>query len=60
MADLDAIEKAENQKLSSKNIKTRLWFAKLHKQWITEDWKQVIWSDETRIDRFYSDSRSWR
>ena len=44
--------------LSQKNIKARLEFANIYKDWIVEDWKQVIQSDEIKINRFGSDGRS--
>ena len=33
-----------------------------HKNWTTEDWKSIIWSDETRVNRFGSDGDlyGWR
>ena len=58
-AGLEAAEKEEKPKLSAKNIKARLEFAKRHQHWTVEDWKRVIWSDETKINRFCSDGRSW-
>lgn len=58
-AGLGAVEKEAKPKLSPKNIKARLEFAKRHKHWTVEDWKCVIWSDETKINRFCSDGRSW-
>src|SRR5262249_3442680 len=51
-AGLKAAEKVKKPKLSPKNIKARLEFAKRHKDWTVEDWKHVVWSDETKINRF--------
>ena len=34
-------------------------FAIQHKDWTIEDWKKVIWSDETKINRLGSDGRKW-
>ena len=34
-------------------------FAIAHRYWTVEDWKRVIWSDETKINRFGSDGRHW-
>ena len=31
----------------------------MYVDWTVEDWKQVIWSDETKINRFGSDGRKW-
>jgi transposase len=58
-AGLEAIEKEAKPMLSPKNIKARLAFAKYHQNWTIDDWKRVIWSDETKINRFGSDGRSW-
>jgi transposase len=52
-------EKKEKPQLSSKNIKSRFEFAKSHKDWTLDDWKRVIFSDETKINRFNSDGRTW-
>ncbi|KAG0847630.1 hypothetical protein G6F17_012358 [Rhizopus arrhizus] len=30
-----------------------------HKDWTVDDWKRVVWSDETKINRFNSDRRTW-
>src|SRR5215470_6254457 len=56
---LGSIEKKPKPMLSAKNIKARLDFANLHRDWTVEDWKHVIWSDETKINRFCSDGRAW-
>src|SRR5262249_41918510 len=56
---MNAAEKEEKPRLSPKNIRDRLKFAKSHKDWTVGDWKQVVWSDETKINRFCSDGRSW-
>lgn len=58
-AGLGAIEKESKPMLSSKNIKARLQFAKRHQDWTINDWKRIIWSDETKINRFGSDGRLW-
>jgi transposase len=58
-AGMGAAEKKEKPKLSIRNIKARLDFARRHKHWTIADWKRVIWSDETKINRFCSDGRAW-
>lgn len=59
---LKATDKVKKPALSKKNVRERLAFAKSHKDWTVEDWKTVIFSDETKINRFNSDGRSytWR
>jgi transposase len=58
-AGMGAAEKESKPLLSAKNVKARLDFARRHKDWTVEDWKRVVWSDETKINRFCSDGRSW-
>lgn len=52
-------EKKKKPLLSQKNIKERLQFAKSHQDWTEDDWNRVIFSDETKINRFNSDGRTW-
>lgn len=35
----------------------RLKFARNHENWTVEDWKRVLWSDETKINRIGSDGK---
>ena len=43
--------------LTIKHKKQRLAFALAHKDWTVDNWKTVIWSDETKINRLGSDGR---
>jgi len=54
-----SIVKPKKPYLSPKNAKERLVWAKVHVDWTLEDWKRVIWSDETKINRFGSDGRRY-
>lgn len=36
--------------LSAKNIKRRFEWAKNHSHWTVDDWKRVIWSDESNME----------
>lgn len=56
---LKSAEKKKKPLLSTKNIKERLEFAKSHLDWTADDWERVIFSDETKINRFNSDGRTW-
>jgi hypothetical protein len=58
-AGLRAGRKIRKPAISQKNRKDRLAFAKSHRDWTVEDWKRVIFSDETKINRFGSDGRRW-
>ena len=41
--------------LSAQPWKARLAFAQKYEHWTVDDWKRVIWSDETKVNRFGSD-----
>lgn len=41
--------------LNEKQRKKRITWAKEHILWTTDDWKKVLWSDETKISIFGSD-----
>ena len=58
-ARLSACEKIPKLCLSQKNVQERLRFARIHKEWSVEDWKRVVFSDETKINRFNLDGRTW-
>src|SRR5215469_8379551 len=54
-----AVVKKKKPLLSARHRKARLAFAQKYQEWTMEDWKRVIWSDETKINRFGSDGREW-
>jgi transposase len=56
---LGAIEKPKKPLLSKANVRKRIAWCKAHKDWTVDDWKRVVWSDETKINRFNSDGRVW-
>lgn len=41
--------------LSSKNVKDRIKFAKQHIDWPITKWRNILWSDESKINLFGSD-----
>ena len=43
---------AKKPLLKEKNRVKRLKFAKEHKKWTKEDWYQVLWTDESKFERF--------
>jgi hypothetical protein len=45
--------------LSARHRRARLDFAMAHQHWTVEDWMHVVWSDETKINRFGSDGKHW-
>lgn len=58
-AGMKAVVKSKCPLLSIKHCKAHLDFAYAHKDWTLEDWKQVIWSDETKINHLGSYDCKW-
>ena len=58
-AGMKAIVKTKHPLLSAKHCKACLDFAYAHKDWTLDDWKRVIWSDETKINCLGSDGHKW-
>jgi transposase len=56
---MKAVVKSKKPLLTKRHMKERLDFAISHKDWTVDDWKKVIWSDETKINRLGSDGRIW-
>ena len=51
--------KEKKPHLSSKNIRARLEFVRKYQRWTIDDKRHMIFSDETKINRFSSDGRVW-
>jgi hypothetical protein len=51
--------KVKKPALSRKHRRARLEFARKYAEWTVDDWKRVIWSDETKINCWGSDGRLW-
>jgi hypothetical protein len=49
------VVKKKKPSLSVRHRRARLAFAQKYREWTVEDWKRVIWSVETKINRFGSD-----
>ena len=58
-ADMKAVVKLKCLLLSARHCKACLDFAYARKDWTMEDWKKVIWSDETKINHLGSDGYKW-
>ncbi|KAG1608879.1 hypothetical protein G6F45_013500 [Rhizopus arrhizus] len=59
---LTSFVKPQKPLLSEVNRRKRLDWALNHVDWTIEDWKRVIWSDETKVNRFGSDGKlyAWK
>ena len=56
-ASLKAVVKKKEPLLSISHKKRRLAFALKYQHWTVEDWKRVLWSDETKINRIGTDGQ---
>jgi hypothetical protein len=56
---LGSIDKVSKQALSAKNVKKKLEFSKMHKDWTICDWKRVVFSNETKINCLCSHGMTW-
>ena len=45
--------------ISEKNRKARLEFAHAHKNWATEQWSHILWSDESKFNLRHSDGKKY-
>ena len=48
---------AHKSKITMCNAKRRLEWCKVHRHWTLEQWKHVIWSDESRFTIWQSDGQ---
>ena len=58
-AGMKAATKKKKPRLLSHHICQHLEFGLRHQHWTVEDWKRVIWSDETKINHLGSDGWEW-
>jgi transposase len=60
--NLRSVVKQKRPLLKKVHHQNRLKFAQNHANWTVEDWKRVLWSDETKINRIGSDGRvyTWK
>ena len=57
-----SVIKKKHPLLKRKHWENCLKFARYYENWTVEDWKRVLWSDETKINRIGSDGRvyTWK
>jgi transposase len=51
--------KKKKPRLTVKHRKDRLHWAKEHEAWTTDDWRKVIWSDESKFNLLNSDGKEY-
>jgi hypothetical protein len=56
---LKAVTKKKKSLLSAVHCKKCLAFTLKYQNWTVEDWKKIIWSNETKINRIGSDAKQW-
>jgi transposase len=56
---LKAIVKPKKPRLTATHRRKRLEFARKYKEWSLDDWKRVVWSDETKVNVHGSDGQRW-
>jgi transposase len=54
---LQSATKKKVPMLKKTHRQRRLEFAQQHENWTVDDWKRVLWSDETKINRIGSDGK---
>ncbi|KAG1167263.1 hypothetical protein G6F71_009567 [Rhizopus microsporus] len=59
VASFNSKRKPKALPLNAQRKKARLQFARKYKDWTVHDWQRVIYSDETKINRFGSDGKQW-
>jgi transposase len=60
--DFRSVVKKKRPLLKAAHRIARLKYARYHANWTVEDWKRVLWTDETKINRIGSDGRvyTWK
>lgn len=56
---MTTVRLTKGPKLTPKHIKQRMDFVHMYEDWTVDDWKLVLWTDETRINRIGSDGNIW-
>jgi hypothetical protein len=54
---MKAVVKVKHPLLTARHKRNHLEWAMERRNWTMEDWKSIVWSDETKINRLGSDGR---
>jgi hypothetical protein len=58
-AGMKAVVKVKHPFFTARHKRNHLEWAMEHRNWTMEDWKSIVWSDETKINCLGSDGRKW-
>ena len=58
-AGLHSQKKVKKPHLSAKNVKAHLEFSRIYQHWTMEDWSGIVFSDESKMNRFCLDGMTW-
>ncbi|KAG1191140.1 hypothetical protein G6F70_009341 [Rhizopus microsporus] len=58
-ANFKAVYKRPVSPLTTVRKKARLQFARKYKHWTVDDWRHVVFSDETKVNRLGSNGKQW-
>ena len=56
---MQPVVKRKRPLLKARHRRERLQWAERCKEFTLEDWKRIVWTDETKINRLGSDGRKW-
>jgi len=57
--DMSSQHQIKKPKLTAEHRRKRMEFVRRYEHWTLEDWKRVLWTDETKINRYGSDGTKW-
>ena len=56
---MKAVIKQKQPFLSKKHTRMHMDYAEAHQHWTVNDWKRVVWTDETKVNCLGSDGKQW-
>jgi len=56
---MKAVTKQKQLFLSKKHRRMCIDYAEAHQHWTVDDWKRVVWTDETKVNHLGSDGKWW-
>jgi len=56
---MKAVTKRKQSFLSKKHRRMRMDYAEAYQHWTVDDWKRVVWTNETKVNHLGSDGKQW-